>query len=112
MAVVGVGVYGVMGLVGALLGEALVALFFGISVVAVGKAARVSPQAMMITALSTYIVKIVLLLVLVATLGSTTLFSTRMFGLAALACILVWSLSQVVWSMKLKFLYVEPRGEG
>ena len=46
---------GVKGLTGALLGVALVIVFFGISVIAVGRAARVSPQAMMITALATYV---------------------------------------------------------
>ena len=36
---------GIKGLIGALLGVALVAVFFGISLVAVGRAARVSPEA-------------------------------------------------------------------
>jgi hypothetical protein len=48
----------------------------------------------------------------VAAVGSTTAFNARLFGLTALACILAWCAAQVVWSMKLKFLYVEPRGDG
>jgi ATP synthase protein I len=112
MAAIGGGIDGVKGLVGALLGIALVAIFFAISVFAVGRAARVSPQAMMLTAVITYVVKILLLLFFVVRFSSTTVFNTRLFGLSALACILAWSFAQVYWSMKLKFLYVEPRGEG
>lgn len=110
MIVVSVVAGGSKGLLGAVLGAALVAAFFGISVVAVGRAARRSPQAMMITALTTYIVKILLLLFLVVRFAGTTAFSSRLFGLTALACILAWSVSQVVWSMRLKAPYVEPSG--
>jgi ATP synthase protein I len=112
MAAVSLGVGGGKGLLGAVLGVALVAIFFAISAFAVGRAARISPQAMMITAMVTYIVKILALLVFVAALGSTTVFNARLFGLTALACVLTWCLAQVVWSMRLKFLYVEPRGDG
>jgi ATP synthase protein I len=112
MAAVSLGVGGSKGLLGAVLGIALVAIFFAISVFAVGRAARISPQAMMVTAMVTYIAKILVLLVFVAAFGSTTVFNARLFGLTALACVLTWCLAQVVWSMRLKFLYVEPRGDG
>jgi ATP synthase protein I len=110
MVVVSVAIGGTKGLLGALLGAALVAVFFAISVVAVARAARRSAQAMMITALSTYIVKILLLLFFVVRFANTTVFSSRLFGLTALACILAWSASQVLWSMRLKAPYVEPSG--
>jgi|SRR5580700_1282097 ATP synthase protein I len=112
MVVIGAGVAGVKGVTGAALGTALVAVFFAVSVFAVGRAARISPQAMMITAMGTYLAKILLLLFFVVRFSTTTLFNTRLFGLTALTCILVWCLSQVVWSLRLKFLYVEPRGDG
>jgi ATP synthase protein I len=112
MVAISAGIAGAKGALGALLGTALVAVFFSISVVAVGRAARVSPQAMMLTAVATYIVKIVLLLFFVAAFGSTTVFNARLFGLTALACILAWCFAQVFWSLRLKFLYVEPRGDG
>ena len=96
MVVVSVAVGGTKGLLGAVLGAALVAVFFAISVVAVGRAARRSPQAMMVTAMTTYIVKILLLLFFVVRFAGTTAFSSRLFGLTALACILAWSASQVV----------------
>jgi len=110
MIVVSGAIAGTKGLIGAVLGIALVAVFFGISVIAVGRAARRSPQAMMVTALTTYIVKILLLLFFVVRFASTTVFSSRFFGLTALACILAWSASQVLWSMRLKAPYVEPAG--
>jgi ATP synthase protein I len=66
----------------------------------------------MITAIITYIGKILILLFFVVRLSKTTAFDTRMFGLSALACIVVWCASQVYWSMRVKFLYVEPHGEG
>jgi ATP synthase protein I len=110
MIVISLAVGGTKGLLGAVLGAALVAIFFAISVFAVGRAAKRSPQAMMITALTTYIVKILLLLFFVVRFSDTTVFSSRLFGLTALVCILAWSASQVLWSMRLKAPYVEPTG--
>jgi ATP synthase protein I len=99
------------GLLGAAIGVAVVALFFGISVIAVSRAARISPQAMMATALGTFIVKILLLLVFVGAFQNTTVFNPKAFGLTALVCILAYTGAQVMWSMRLKALYVEPDGE-
>jgi ATP synthase protein I len=112
MVAVSAGIGGSRGLLGSVLGVVLVAVFFAISVFAVGRAAQISPQAMMLTAIVTFIVKILALLFFVAAFGSTTVFNARLFGLTALACILAWCGAQVVWSMRLKFLYVEPRGDG
>lgn len=112
MAVASLAIGGVKGIVGAILGIALVAVFFGISVFAVGRAARHSPQAMMITAIVTYLIKIVLLLFFVVRFASTTVFDARLFGLTALVCILAWSASQLFWSIRLKTPYVEPSGQG
>ncbi|HTT52525.1 MAG TPA: hypothetical protein VMH35_14080 [Streptosporangiaceae bacterium] len=102
---------GAKGLLGSVLGVALVAVFFAISITAVTRAAKVSPQAMMITALTSYVIKILVLLVLAAKFSGTTAFNGKLFGLTAIVCVLVWSFAQVIWSMKLKVLYVEPDGE-
>ena len=99
---------GTKGLIGALVGVAIVTVFFGISVLVVGRAARRSPQAMMVAAMITYLVKIVALAIVVSTLNGTTAFSTRALGFTAIGCILVWSATQVITTMKLKMLYVEP----
>jgi ATP synthase protein I len=108
---VSAGLVGVKGLVGALLGVALVAVFFGISIVVVGRAARISQPAMMVAALVTFLVKIVALAVVVSALGGTTAFSTRTLGFTAIGCILAWSAAQIIAAMKVKLLYVEPETE-
>jgi ATP synthase protein I len=66
---------------------------------------------MMVAAITTYLVKIVILLFLVGQFQDTSAFSPRMFGMTAIVCIIVYSAAQVVWSMRLKALYVEPDGE-
>jgi ATP synthase protein I len=98
-------------LAGALIAVVIVALFFGISVFTVSRAARISPQAMMATALGTFIIKFLLLLAFVGAFQNTTAFNPKAFGLTALGCILVYTGAQVVWSMRLKTFYVEPDGE-
>ena len=108
MVAVSAALVGVKGLIGALIGVALVAVFFGISVLVVGRAARISPQAMMVAALVTYIVKIVALAFVVSALHGTTAFSTLALGVTAIGCILVWSAAQVITAVRIKMLYVEP----
>ena len=108
MVAVSAALAGVKGLYGALIGVALVTVFFGISVLVVGRAARVSPQAMMVAAMITYVVKIVALAIVVSTLHGMSAFSDRSLGLTALVCILVWCAAQAVTAIKIKMLYVEP----
>ena len=108
MVAVSAALVGVKGLIGALIGVAIVAVFFGISIVVVGRAARKSPQAMMVAALATYLVKIVALAVIVSRLNGTTAFSTKTLGFVAIGCILVWTGAQAITAMKVKMLYVEP----
>ena len=102
---------GTKGLVGSVLGVALVAVFFAISITAVWRAAKISPQAMMIAAITSFTVKILVLIFLSAKFSGTTAFNGKLFGLTAIGCVLVWTFAQVIWSMKLKVLYVEPDGE-
>jgi ATP synthase protein I len=102
---------GFKGLVGALIGVAAVTLFFAISVVVVGRAAKVSPAAMMVAALVTFLVKIVALAVVVSAVYRTTAFSTRALGFTAIACILTWGAAQVIAAMRVRMLYVEPEGK-
>lgn len=102
---------GVKGLIGALIGVAIVAAFFGISVAVVGWAARKSQAAMMVAALGTFLVEIVAFAAVVSSLQGTTAFSTRALGFTAIGCILVWSAAQVVVAMRVRMLYVEPDGK-
>jgi ATP synthase protein I len=111
MVVLSTAIGGGKGALGALLGTAIVTAFFAVSMIAVGAAARVSPQVMMVTAMATYTVKILMLLLFVARFSNSTAFNPRLFGLTAIVCILAWSASQVTWSLRLKIPYVEPDGE-
>jgi ATP synthase protein I len=108
MVAVSAALVGVKGLIGARVGVVVVTVFFGISVLVVGRAARVSPEAMMVAALVTYLVKIVALAIVLSSLNGTTAFSTRALGFTAIGCILVWSATQVITAVKVKMLYVEP----
>jgi ATP synthase protein I len=99
---------GAKGVYGALVGVGVVTVFFGISVLAVGKAAKINPQVMMVTALGTYIVKIIAFMVVMVLLGKSTAFNGKLLGFTALVCILTWCAAQVVTTMKLKMLYVDP----
>jgi len=105
------GVGGSKGLIGALLGVALVVIFFGISILVVGWAARISQQAMMIAALTTFLVKILVLAVMVDRLAGTSVFNSKLFGFTAIICIVAWSASQAITSARQKMLYVEPDGK-
>jgi len=99
---------GSKGAYGALIGVGVVTAFFAISIIVVGRAARANPMAMMIAALGTFLGKIVAFMIVLALLRHSTAFNGKMLGFTALACILAWSASQVITSMKLKMLYVEP----
>ena len=105
------GLGGAKGVYGALIGVGVVTIFFGISVLVVGRAAKISPGVMMATALATYVVKFIGFMIVLIALGKSTAFNGRMLGFTAIACILAWMVAQIVASMRLKLLYVEPTGE-
>jgi ATP synthase protein I len=102
---------GTKGTYGALIGVGVVTVFFALSILVVGRAARVSPMAMMVAALGTFLGKMIAFMIVLAVLRHSTAFNGKTLGFTALACILAWSAAQVITSMKLKMLYVEPDGE-
>src|SRR6266516_3570872 len=108
MIVLGAVLGGSKGLLGAALGVGLVIAFFGISVLVVSQAARVSPQAMMAAAVGTFLVKILVLIILLGTFQNSTAFNDKIFGLTVIVCVIAYSAAQMVSSMRLKMLYVEP----
>ena len=101
-------VAGSKGVLGAVFALAVVTVFFMISSFVLNRAAKAGPQAMMIAAMSSYLIKIVLLAVLTAQFRDTTLFNGRAFGLTAIACVLAWCATQVRVMVKSKILYVDP----
>ena len=102
---------GAKGLEGALLGVGLVIVFFGISATAMSWAARKSPQVMMVTAMSTYLIKILVLLFFVVRYSGTTAFNGKAFGFTVVVCVIVYTTAQALVSARLKVPYVEPDGK-
>jgi ATP synthase protein I len=99
------------GAIGAAIAVAVVAGFFGLSVLALSRAAKISPQAMALAGMGTYVVKIVILLFLVGRFQNTTAFNTWLFGLTVIVLVLVYDAALIVTWNRTKMLYVEPDGE-
>jgi ATP synthase protein I len=99
---------GTKGLYGALVAIGIVTAFFGISIVAVGRAAKVSPTFMMAVAMATYVIKILVFMIVISLLRNVTVFNPRLLGLTAIVLILSWSAAQVITMMRTKALYVTP----
>jgi ATP synthase protein I len=99
------------GAIGAAIAVGVVAGFFGLSVLALSRAARVSPEAMMLAGMGTYLVKILVLLFLVGQFENSTAFNTWLFALTAIVLVLVYDGALAVTWTRTKQLYVEPDGE-
>jgi len=99
------------GAIGAVIAVGIVAAFFGLSVLALNRAAKISPQAMMLAGMGTYLVKILVLLFLVGRFQNSTAFSPWLFGLTAIVLVLVYDAALAITFTKTKMLYVEPDGE-
>ena len=102
---------GAKGLVGALIGVGLVIVFFGISAAAMSWASQKSPQVMMVTAVGTYLIKILALFYLVIRYSGTTEFNGKAFGFTVVVCVVVYTTAQAMVSARLKVPYVEPDGK-
>lgn len=111
MIVLGGALGGGKGLVGALLGVGLVIVFFGISAAAMSWASRKSPQVTMVTAASTYLIKILVLFFFVIRYSGTTAFNGKIFGVTVVVCVVVWTSAQALVSARLKVPYVELDGK-
>jgi ATP synthase protein I len=99
---------GPKGLLGAVLGLAVVVAFFTAGLLVITWAARTLPHALMNIALLSYLVKVGLLGVLLMIVRGTTLFDTRAFGWAALVSTLVWVAAEVRVFVRMKIFYTEP----
>jgi ATP synthase protein I len=93
---------------GAFLGTALVIVFFSVGQFALGSVLRNNPQMALTMALTIYLVKIGVLLVILVLFADTTAFDTKTFALAILICTLVWTVMEVWIFGTTKVLYVEP----
>lgn len=102
---------GVDGLVGALIGTAMVAVFFGIDVVVMRRTSDLPALTVMAIVVMEYTFKITLLAVFLAALRGTSAFSGTTFAVAVIALTSVVLVLAVVLVARWKRLYVEPSQE-
>lgn len=103
-------VVGSKGLIGAVLGTALVIAFFSVSIIVVGRTARRQPEILMGVALLTYVVKLLFLAVLLIAFKHTTAFHAKAFAWTIVGCTVVWIAAELITFSKMKLLYVDPAG--
>lgn len=106
--VIGTIVASTQGLIGGILGTIIVLVFFSVGQLIVGSVLRNNPQMALTVALTTYLVKIGVLLVLLLALQGTTAFDTKVFGMTIVACTIAWTVAEVWVFSSTKVLYVEP----
>ncbi len=99
---------GSTGAVGAILGTILVVVFFSVGQFALGAVLKSNPQMALTMALTLYLVKVGVLLLIIVLFADTTLFDTKTFAAAILTGTLVWTVVEVWIFGTSKVLYVEP----
>jgi ATP synthase protein I len=111
MVVLSAAIGGHKGVIGAAIAIGVVGAFFGLSVLALSRTAKISPQAMMLAGMGTYVFKILVLLFLVGRFQNSTAFSPWYFGLTAIVLVLVYDAALAITFSRTKMLYVEPERE-
>lgn len=95
---------GESGLWGSLLGAGLVLVFFSMSLVALGATARLDPTLTLLIALALYTAKIIALAVAFVVLNGAGLmgdpFDRTALGVTVIVCTLVWTILEIVASVK------------
>lgn len=101
-------VAGEKGLIGSLVGVAVVAFFFGLGFAALMRLTQDRPQVAMMAGMLVYAVQILLMGVFIIVFSGTTLFNGKAFALTLLATALAWIGGQVRHSLAGRMLYVDP----
>jgi len=99
---------GEKGLIGALVGLAVVLVFFGAGFWALMRITQDKPQLVMMAGMLVYAVQILLVGVFIVVFKNTTLFNGRAFALTLLVTALAWVGGQVLHTFRSKTLYVDP----
>lgn len=107
--VVGQVMAGTKGLIGAAVATVIVILFFSAGQFVLGRVLASNPQLALTVALTLYLAKIGVLLILIIVLAGTTAFNTNVFALTILACTLAWTMAEVWIFGTTKVLYVDPK---
>lgn len=108
--VIGGIVAGTQGVIGGVLGTVIVLVFFSVGQVVLGRVLKNNPQSAMLVAMTLYVVKIGVLLVLLLVLQDATFFAPKVFAAVIVACTLAWTFVEVWVFSRTKVLYVEPGG--
>jgi hypothetical protein len=95
------------GALGAALGVALVAIGYTASSVIVAWADAVNPRLVLLTALTTYIVKFGILGLVMWRVAATGWSGLPPMGVAIIAATIAWGAAQAVWTFRAKIPYVE-----
>jgi ATP synthase protein I len=100
------------GALGAIIGTAIVIVFFTVGQLVVGAVLRSNPQMAMTVALMVYLLKIGALLIFIVLFQGTTAFDTRAMALTVLVCTLTWTAAELWVFTRTKVLYVDPSQGG
>ncbi|MBV9022275.1 MAG: hypothetical protein JO362_00370 [Streptomycetaceae bacterium] len=101
-------VKGEKGLIGAVVGVAVVAFFYGLGFAALMRLTRDRPQVAMMAGMLIYAVQILLMGVFIIVFSGTTLFNGKAFALTLLVTALAWIGGQMRHSLAGRMLYVDP----
>ena len=101
-------VAGSSGAVGAILGTILVIVFFSVGQFALGAVLKSNPHMALTMALTLYLVKVGVLLLIIILFADTNLFDTKTFAAAILTGTMVWTVVEVWIFGTSKVLYVDP----
>lgn len=104
-------VRGVDGALGAALGALLVIGSFGLGLYVARRTSALHPLATMTAAMSSYVLKITLLLVVLVVVRKTGVVDRASVGFTVLACVLVWLAAEFRAFLGLRVLSVDPAGE-
>ena len=108
--VIGGIVAGSEGVIAGVLGTVIVLVFFSVGQVVLGSVLKNNPQNAMMVAMTLYLVKIGVLLVLLLVLQDATFFAPKVFAAVIVACTLAWTFMEVWIFSRTQVLYVDPPG--
>ena len=100
------------GVLGAIIGTAIVIVFFTVGQLVVGAVLRSNPQMAMTVALMVYLLKIGALLIFIVLFQGTSAFDTKAMALTVLVCTLTWTAAELWVFTRTKVLYVDPSQGG
>jgi ATP synthase protein I len=108
--IIGWAVAGTEGLIAGVLGTIIVLVFFSVGQFVLGAVLKNNPQNALMVAMTLYLVKIGVLLVLLLVLQDATFFAPRVFAAVIVSCTLAWTFMEVWIFSRTQVLYVDPVG--